>query len=173
MIKINLVAKILTGSFVCVSLQGSHFTYDDDSYINKKLPKELVLRIFSFLDVVTLCRCAQVCKTWNLLALDGSNWQRVDLFEFQKDVEGPVVENLSKRCGGFLKSLSLKGCQVITDHALGIFAEQCKNIETLILNNCKKITDATCKSLGQYSHRLRKLDVSSCPNLTDTSLQYI
>lgn len=24
---------------------------------------------------------------WNILALDGSNWQRVDLFEFQKDVE--------------------------------------------------------------------------------------
>ena len=29
-----------------------------------------------------------------------------------------VVENISKRCGGFLKSLSLKGCQNITDDAL-------------------------------------------------------
>jgi hypothetical protein len=24
---------------------------------------------------------------WNLLALDGSNWQRVDLFDFQVDVK--------------------------------------------------------------------------------------
>ena len=24
---------------------------------------------------------------WNILALDGSNWQRVDLFDFQTDVE--------------------------------------------------------------------------------------
>ena len=47
-----------------------------------------------------------------MLALDGSNWQKVDLFEFQVDIEGTVVENLAKRCGGFLKSLSLKGCQV-------------------------------------------------------------
>ena len=25
-------------------------------------------------------------KAWNLLALDGSNWQKVNLFEFQRDV---------------------------------------------------------------------------------------
>ena len=24
---------------------------------------------------------------WNILALDGSNWQRVDLFDFQVDVK--------------------------------------------------------------------------------------
>lgn len=29
----------------------------------------------------------QVSKLWNILALDGSNWQRIDLFEFQRDVE--------------------------------------------------------------------------------------
>ncbi|XP_063233472.1 uncharacterized protein LOC134537110 isoform X2 [Bacillus rossius redtenbacheri] len=61
---------------------------DDEAQINKKLPKELLLRIFSYLDVVSLCRCAQVSRAWNVLALDGSNWQRIDLFEFQKDVEG-------------------------------------------------------------------------------------
>lgn len=44
-------------------------------------------RIFSCLDVVSLCRCAQVSKAWNVLALDGSNWQRIDLFDFQRDVE--------------------------------------------------------------------------------------
>lgn len=60
---------------------------DDEAPINKKLPKELLLRIFSYLDVVSLCRCAQVSKGWNILALDGSNWQRIDLFDFQKDVE--------------------------------------------------------------------------------------
>ena len=93
----------------------------------------------------------QVSKSWNVLALDGSNWQKVDLFEFQVelnllhpfafecfhlqkstlakviffvfkedfnisfqvDVEGIVVENLARRCGGVLKSLSLNGCQVL------------------------------------------------------------
>ena len=88
------------------------FADHDEALINRRLPKELLLRTFSFLDVVSLCRCAQVSKAWNVLALDGSNWQEVDLFEFQVDIEGIVVENLAKRCGGFLKSLSLNGCQV-------------------------------------------------------------
>lgn len=68
-------------------LQLSRFMGEDDSQINKKLPKELILRILSYLDVVSLCRCAQVSKLWNVLALDGSNWQRIDLFDFQRDVE--------------------------------------------------------------------------------------
>lgn len=26
-------------------------------------------------------------QSWNVLALDGSNWQRIDLFDFQRDIE--------------------------------------------------------------------------------------
>jgi len=73
--------------------------------------------------------------------LDGSNWQKVDLFDFQTDIEGPVVENISTRCGGFLKSLSLRGCKSVTDTALRIFAQNCNNIEELNLDDCKKLTD--------------------------------
>lgn len=29
----------------------------------------------------------QVSKYWNILALDGSNWQKIDLFYFQMDIE--------------------------------------------------------------------------------------
>ena len=73
------------------------FNENDEALINRKLPKELLLRIFSHLDVVSLCRCAQVSKAWNVLALDGSNWQKVDLFDFQVDIEGIVVENIARR----------------------------------------------------------------------------
>uniref|UniRef100_A0A8D0FBZ4 F-box and leucine rich repeat protein 20 n=4 Tax=Neoaves TaxID=3078114 RepID=A0A8D0FBZ4_STROC len=118
------------------------FSNNDEAVINKKLPKELLLRIFSFLDVVTLCRCAQVSRAWNVLALDGSNWQRIDLFDFQRDIEGRVVENISKRCGGFLRKLSLRGCLGVGDNALRTFAQNCRNIEVLNLNGCTKITDA-------------------------------
>ncbi|OTF79371.1 hypothetical protein BLA29_011813 [Euroglyphus maynei] len=134
------------------SVNGNHSTKNgaynnkdhdyDQSLINRKLPKELLLRIFSYLDVVTLCRCAQVSKSWNVLALDGSNWQSVDLFDFQTEIEGRVVENLSKRCGGFLRRLSLRGCKCITDAALKTFAQNCNNIEALNLFDCKQITDA-------------------------------
>ena len=56
------------------------------------------------------------------MALDGSNWQRIDLFEFQIDIEGAVVENIARRCGGFLRTLSLRGCLAVGDSALATFA---------------------------------------------------
>ena len=146
------------------------FSDNDDALINRKLPKELLLRIFSHLDVVSLCRCAQVSKLWNILALDGSNWQRVDLFEFQIDIEGAIVENLARRCGGFLKKLSLRGCQAVGDSALATFAQHCNSIEGLNLQHCKKITDRTCQSLSLHCHKLQLLDLSSCSSVSDISL---
>lgn len=35
---------------------------NEEALINKKLPKELLLKIFSYLEVLELCRCAQVSK---------------------------------------------------------------------------------------------------------------
>lgn len=34
----------------------------------------------------------QVSKYWNILALDGSNWQKIDLFDFQRDIEVSIEE---------------------------------------------------------------------------------
>ncbi|CAJ0967276.1 unnamed protein product [Ranitomeya imitator] len=147
------------------------FSNNDEALINKKLPKELLLRIFSFLDVVTLCRCAQVSRAWNVLALDGSNWQRIDLFDFQRDIEGRVVENISKRCGGFLRKLSLRGCLGVGDNALRTFAQNCRNIEVLNLNGCTKITDTTSSSLSKFCCKLKHLDLASCTSITNLSLK--
>lgn len=55
--------------------------------------------------------------------------------------QGVVVENIAKRCGGFLKQLSLKGCQSVGDSAMKTFSQYCNNIEDLNLNQCKRITD--------------------------------
>ncbi len=52
------------------------------------------------------------------------------------------MENIARRSGGFLKKLSLRGCQSVGDNALKTFAQQCHNIEELNLEECKQITDA-------------------------------
>ncbi|EJD73939.1 hypothetical protein LOAG_18676 [Loa loa] len=145
----------------------------DQPLINRILPKELILRIFSFLDITSLCRCAQTCRHWNLLALDGSNWQQVDLFQFQKDIKAPVVENLAKRCGGFLKRLSLRGCENVQENALRSFTLKCPNIEHLSLYKCKRVTDSTCEYLGRNCHRLVWLDLENCTAITDKSLRAV
>lgn len=40
-----------------------------------------------FMYVYVGFNCLQVSKYWNILALDGSNWQKIDLFDFQRDIE--------------------------------------------------------------------------------------
>lgn len=140
--------------------------------INTKLPKELILKVFSFLDIVSLCRCAQVSKYWNLLALDGDNWQSVSLFDFRVAVQGQVVENLSARCGDYLKRLTLRGCRSVSDSSMQVFSENCRNLEEINLDDCKQLTDETCKSLANNCPKLAHLNIASC-DVTDRSLESI
>lgn len=140
--------------------------------INTMLPKELILKIFSFLDIVSLCRCAQVSKYWNKLALDGDNWQSVSLFDFRVAVQGQVVENLSTRCGDYLKRLTLRGCRSVSDSSMQIFSKNCRNLEEINLDDCKQLTDETCKSLATNCPKLAHLNIASC-DVTDESLEAI
>ncbi len=45
-----------------VALENGLNEPPETDIIDKKLPRELIIRIFSFLDTVSLCRCAQVSK---------------------------------------------------------------------------------------------------------------
>lgn len=89
--------------------------------------------------------------------------QAVDLFYFQTDIKGTVVENLSKRCGSFLKNIRLENCKWINDDAIkynSLFyvnfyikiilffffffrklCLNCKNIEEINCKQCLKLTD--------------------------------
>ena len=40
---------------------------------------------------------SKVSTRWHRLSLDGSNWQEVDLFNYQKEVQTKTVEKLSQR----------------------------------------------------------------------------
>lgn len=103
------------------------------------------------------------------------------MLDVYADSQGPVIENLARRCGGFLKKLSLDECKEIQDGALHQFASRCHNIEELNLHNCRYVTDAyvayyprsvaqdtfnavcsTCSSLGSYCHKLRVLNLDGC-----------
>lgn len=148
------------------------FAPPDRDLINTMLPKELILKIFSFLDIVTLCRCAQVSKYWNQLALDGDNLQSVSLFDFRVAVQDQVVENLSARCGDYLRQLTLRGCKSVSDSSMEIFSKNCRNLEEINLDDCKQLTDETCKSLAANCHKLAHLNIASC-NVTDKSLEAI
>uniref|UniRef100_A0A674CAZ9 F-box and leucine-rich repeat protein 2 n=1 Tax=Salmo trutta TaxID=8032 RepID=A0A674CAZ9_SALTR len=158
------------------------FSNSDEAPINKKLPKELLLRTdntitffsvsLSFLFLTLSYFLSPSSQAWNVLALDGSNWQKIDLFNFQTDIEGRVVENISKRCGGFLRQLSLRGCLSVGDASMKTFSQNCRNIEVLNLNGCTKITDSTCLSLSNDGCRmLEMLNLSWCDQITRDGIE--
>ncbi|CEF68124.1 F-box domain and Leucine-rich repeat, cysteine-containing subtype-containing protein [Strongyloides ratti] len=175
--------KINVQSYLITSMDGKSFDLkkkleymelkDEEENINDILPNEVLLRVFSYLDMKSLCQGAQVCKLWNSLAMNGANWMVVNFFDYQKDIKPSVVENISRRSGYFLRKLSLRGCQNIQDGALRIFAVNCRNIEALSLGNCKKITDLTCEYLGKYCKYLKFLDFENCLDITDIGIMAI
>lgn len=57
------------------SASGSNYTVSEDE-ISKKLPKEILLRILSYLDVVSLCRCAQVSIILELMNMKETEMPR-------------------------------------------------------------------------------------------------
>ena len=63
----------------------SHSKVEDT--IDNILPKDSLLKVFSYLDVKSLNRCAQVSKGWNELAKANSNWKNIDLSHFEGDDE--------------------------------------------------------------------------------------
>lgn len=140
--------------------------------INSMLPKELILKIFSFLDIVSLCRCAQVCKYWNKLALDPDNWQNITLFSLRHKVKGVVVENLSKRYGYYIRRINLRGCKSVLDPSMIVLARFCRYLEEVSLDDCNQLTDYSCVSLAFYCPRLIYLNIASC-NISDESLKAI
>ncbi len=131
-----------------------------------------------------------------MLALDGSNWQYVDLFNFQTDVSGNVVENLAKRCHEFLKAIRLENCRWINDNSIKLLFNACRNIEILNLRQCIKLTDnafidlqsnlknltnvnfVSCfigdggvEAIARGCPNLESIDVSWCKNITRFSLE--
>ena len=73
--------------------------------------------------------------------MDGSNWQKIDLFEYQINIRSSVMRPISRRCAGFLRSLSLRCCKNVEDYSLRSLTKYCPNLEELDLNGCIAITD--------------------------------
>lgn len=72
------------------------------------LPAEVLLKIFTFLDIKDLYRCNKVSKRIRSIGLDESLWQKINLNLNQKIPSTFIKDILSKGC----KYLSLQHAQL-------------------------------------------------------------
>ncbi|CAF4299921.1 unnamed protein product, partial [Adineta steineri] len=163
----------LTNNTTTMDTNEEQLINEDICLLDTKLPKELLLRIFSYIDYKSLCRCAQVSKYWNTLALDGSNWQSINLKSFQRDVDGIVLENLSKQCGSFLKRLDIENCKFINDHNMRNLSNNCPNLERLTVKHCTKLSNTSLYHLSKHCPYLNHINIASCHHIDDQGIKMI
>ncbi|RUS26638.1 hypothetical protein BC938DRAFT_470498 [Jimgerdemannia flammicorona] len=137
------------------------------------LPLELRVRIFQYLNVTDVMRAARVCRSWKMLAYDGTLWSNIDVTPFYKNISGEQLLALGVAAGGFLTVANFRGCIQLTNHALRTLAECCPNVHTLQLTGCSSASSASIACfLGQATH-LRVLDLSGLVNVSNHTLQTV
>nr|BDI00198.1 Fbxl4 protein [Gryllus bimaculatus] len=130
-----------------------------------RLSDELILYIFGFLDLVSLCRCAQVSRHFYDLANDGLLYTELNLKVYWNYVTPCALNSLSHRCQ-YLQKLDLSWCgsmQVLRPADFISFITRCgKQLTHLRLNSCKFIDDRCIYKISKYCGCLRELGLENC-----------
>ncbi|KAL1925296.1 uncharacterized protein VTP21DRAFT_179 [Calcarisporiella thermophila] len=138
-------------------------------YFNN-LPYELKLEIFKYLSIPQLLIAAQVCKSWRVLAMDGSLWSVIN-FDIIPKISGQSLLELGVYAGRFLYVLNLRGCYLLSSIILRTFAERCPNIRHLTIQGCKHPSSASIAYLLRHLPNLRHLNLACLfPKVNDYTL---
>ncbi|KAG9291882.1 hypothetical protein G9A89_012167 [Geosiphon pyriformis] len=126
----------------------------------EKLPLEVKVKIFKWLDVVEVIRTSMVCRSWHSLAFDGSLWSQIDVAPFYQKISTDQLIALWKSAGGFLKDVNFRGCVQLTGKNLRELAPYCPNIQTLQLSGCRNLDSGGIDILLSHLHNLQELNLS-------------
>ncbi|TKS92227.1 F-box/LRR-repeat protein 20 F-box and leucine-rich repeat protein 20 [Collichthys lucidus] len=151
---LNLSQLMRLRSFILADMLGlslsEMFTNSDEAVINKKLPKELLLRTFS-----------QNCRNIELLSLNGCT-----------KITDSTCNSLSKFCPK-LKHLDLASCTSITNLSLKALSEGCPLLEQLNISWCDQVTKDGIQALVRCCPGLKCLFLKGCTQLEDEALKHI
>ena len=132
-----------------------------------RLPDELILKIFTTLDLITLCRCCGVSRRFLKIASSSSLFSKICLKKYFSSVTDLTLRSLVSRCSGSLTHFDLSWCgnyAQISSAALTTFLAKCKNLINLRLNNCHAATTGDfLSSLPSFlSGQLEELSLGNC-----------
>ncbi|KAK2141506.1 hypothetical protein LSH36_1090g00105 [Paralvinella palmiformis] len=146
---------------------GSGEARDDIS----NLPLKVAVKVFSYVDISDLARCAQVCRSWKVITQSSLLWNKLDLTQVRHRVTDKVATRLLGKCRPYLIHLNLRACDSITSSTFYAIRE-CRNLQDLNLSECPAINDDTLKMVAEGCKILLYLNVSH-NDITDASLRVI
>jgi len=162
------------------------------------VPDEVILRVFSNLEIKDFIRCGQVSKRIRAISQDQSLWLRIDLYKEKSVAAGfleyvlnngckylglgftkiPQIDGESLKCNpSQLKCLDLSFCQSSLQ-VLDDLLSSCHSLEKLALTSQCHILqnkDLVKTMCHQFGATLEVLDVSNCyrPNMEIMDLEMI
>ncbi|XP_072949075.1 F-box/LRR-repeat protein 4 [Epargyreus clarus] len=138
-----------------------------------RLPDETILCVMKYLDMQSLCRCAQVNRHFNRLASDAILYRSIDLRPYWHCVRSQVLLTLSMRCK-FLQKLDLSWCgshRMIQPHyVVNFLRDSGAELTHLRLNCCKFVDNSVLRAIVDTSAYLQELCLRSVVGCSDWGL---
>nr|XP_025953419.1 dynein regulatory complex subunit 6 [Dromaius novaehollandiae] len=189
----NLVKKGQEGCFD----SNEDLTYESVKCKTSSLPEEALLKIFRYVNLVDLARCAQVSQTWMLLTQNSSLWSDINFSSVKHKIQDKIVVNILQKWRPYVFRLNLRGCYSLHWPSFKSISE-CKNLQDLNLSECQglnddsmriisegcpsllylnlsytDITNGTLRLLSRSFPNLQYLSLAHCRKFTDKGLQYL
>ena len=129
-----------------------------------RLSDSVVLKVLSYLNTNDLVKCSRVSRRFYFLAWDPDLWTDITLTGEETDADlalKTVMRLLSRNSVKHSpQSLTLNGCQRLTDRGLAIIARTCPQLLRLEVQNCINITNGGLMDLVSKCQLIDHLDVS-------------
>ncbi|XP_031627657.1 F-box/LRR-repeat protein 4 [Contarinia nasturtii] len=135
---------------------------EKDPYTLKNMPSEILLKICSYLDLLSLCRMSQTCRKFHQVARDPSLYTELNLMPFWDVVDASVINTFKQRCR-FLKKIDLSWCGLfnnLTSSDFNDFIRHCgKQVTHLRLNSVKFLSSNSLETVGMICDNLKELSL--------------
>ncbi|XP_050556330.1 F-box/LRR-repeat protein 4 isoform X3 [Spodoptera frugiperda] len=136
----------------------------------QQLPDETTLCVMKYLDIQSLCRCAQVNRHFNRLASDCILYRSIDLRPYWHCVQSQVLATLSMRCK-FLQKLDLSWCgshrMIQPNYVVNFLKDSGAELTHLRMNCCKFVDNSVLRAIVDTSTSLQELCLRSVVGCTD------
>ncbi|XP_032895236.1 dynein regulatory complex subunit 6 [Amblyraja radiata] len=131
---------------------------DEKDHISN-FPWAISLKIFGYLGVRELIRCAQVCQSWKVITQSSSLWSKIDFYPVKHLIKDDDAANILRSYRSSVVHLSLRGCNNIGRATFkGITG--CRNLQDLNLSECEKVTDEFVSAMVEICKSLMYLNIS-------------
>ncbi|XP_071649655.1 F-box/LRR-repeat protein 4-like [Temnothorax longispinosus] len=138
------------------------------------LPDEILLKIFKYLDLVTLCRMNEVNnERFDILTRDPLLYTRLNMRFIESDkYMCDIFCYFTPRCK-YLQQLDLTGSNFDVD-VFVIFLDNCgRRLTHLRLRDCRMDLNPVLLKISETCKNLKELDLSCCYRVNDLGFSYL